>query len=182
MREAIQSRASLTSGVSSRCSRVRRASSAARTGDNAVVVASNTSINADADEEPDVTGAKGLASPVRAAMVGPVLPSASTSTGDDVPNEVAVETSVRAYSPLMAEGDVRQVVMLALPAGGINTSPTVSTRAAIGPHTLAPMAEMVTGTVSARPEASATTRAVPTVTAVTSPVAFTEASVGSSVL
>ena len=137
-------------------------------------------VDTDANSAP--IGAKGLALPVRAAMVGPVLPSASTSTGDDVPNEVAVETRVRAYSPLMADGEVIQVVMLALPAGGINTSPSASTRAAIGPHTLAPVAEMVTGTVSARLEASATTRAVPTATAVTSPVEFTEASVGSSVL
>ena len=182
VREANQSRATLTSGVSARCSRARRASSAACTGDSAVDAASNASMDVDTDANSAPRGAKGLALPVRAAMVGPVLPSASTSTGDDVPNEVAVETRVRAYSPLMADGEVIQVVMLALPAGGINTSPSASTRAAIGPHTLAPVAEMVTGTVSARLEASATTRAVPTATAVTSPVEFTEASVGSSVL
>ena len=139
-------------------------------------------MDVDTDANSDAAGAKGLALAVRAAMVGPVLPIATRSTGDDVPNVVAVETSVSAYSPLMADGDVRQVVMLELPAGGMNTSPRASTRAVIGPHTLDPVGEMVTGTVSARPEASATTRAVPTATAVTSPVEFTEASAGSSVL
>ena len=115
-------------------------------------------------------------------MVGPVLPIALRSTGDDVPKDVEVDTSVRAYSPLITAGDTRQAVMLALPAGGMYTSPSAISRAGIGPQTLDPAGEMVTGTVSARLAAAATTRATPTATAVTSPELFTEANVGLSVL
>ena len=115
-------------------------------------------------------------------MVGPVLPIALRSTGDDVPKDVDVDTSVRAYSPLITAGDTRQAVMLALPAGGMYTSPSAISRAGIGPQTLDPAGEIVTGTVSARLAAAATTRATPTATAVTSPELFTEANVGSSVL
>ena len=105
VRDAIQSRASLTSGVSSRCSTARRASSAARTGDNAEGAASNASMDVDTDTSSDTAGAKGLALAVTAAMVGPVLPMAIRSTGDDVPNEVAVDGQVlRARHILVATG------------------------------------------------------------------------------
>jgi hypothetical protein len=55
------------------------------------------------------------------------------------------------------------------------TSPSAISRAGIGPQTLDPAGEIVTGTVSARLAAAATTRATPTATAVTSPELFTEA-------
>ena len=171
-RFACQSRAPRTSGSSSCRSIARRSNSAFDCG-NISAVASNTTLDGGDPSE------NALAI---ATVVGPVLPRAYTSSGVDAPNDGDVEIKARPNSALTPTGEPRHVLAPVAPAVGMNTSPRFSTRPAVAPHVVAPAGSTVTGTVSALPDDAAITRASPTFTAVTVPVALMLTIVPSGVL
>ena len=109
-----------------------------------------------------------------AAVTGVRVPTPSTSATLVIPNDVAVEMSVSAYSALnAAAGASRHAVSVLKFEVGLVTSPTASRRGPVSPQGAEPVAPTVNVTVSERPDALAITRVVPSAIAVTSPVLFT---------